>query len=109
MNFTKRKVRIEFFSNHSCRVTTPFRQKEFEIKEDCVLDLVTFKKVEETYLMGEIPFEFFLAFFVHDTNKYNYTEACLVVRTSEFDVEPVGATSIFDNNKVYVASVWDGD
>lgn len=109
MNFTKRKVYIEFLSAHRCRVTTPFRQKEFHIAEDCVLDLLTFKKVEETYLMGEVPFSFFLAFFVHDTNKYNYAEACLVVQTSEFDVEAAGAASIVDNNKVFVASVWDGD
>lgn len=101
MAFEKRKIYIEFLGRDVVNLVTPFRNKTFQLKKACTIDLISFKVSTEIY--EEIS-GFFATFeYNHETKHYS----CSVhMRISEDSIDEIGDCDINNNKKIYTGAVW---
>ena len=101
MPFEKRKAYIEFLGKTTVNVVTPYRNKTFDLKEGCTMDLISFKLDDDIH--KEVSG--FYAVFEYDDEEECYN--CSVhMRISEDEIDEIGVCNIRDNKKVYSGSVW---
>jgi hypothetical protein len=74
MALERRKVHFKWLSNTSVIITTPYRQKKFDVSGGGVIDLVNLKHLSDDdviEMFNEPISSFFVEFFLRDTDSAN--------------------------------------
>jgi hypothetical protein len=96
----KRNAHFEFTNRKRVTITTAYRQKIFELKDEaCCADLMDLSLVKGEDISWIDPPSPFFAYFSYDDNDDSYIGE-VIAKTKEDNLEKIGEVHWKDSNKV---------
>lgn len=93
MKFMERKVCVEFLSKDRIRLTTPYKQKEFEFKKNFWIDCIELKEYKSSK-----DLKFYALMFLDDQNE--------PILTFQIPEKEIGNHSFYDDRTMKIFNIY---